>query len=140
MENKKYKVFATLHSEAKTACVWNREGHKNRLIKIKYNSRSTVVSNRRIDKNFEKIYNQRTTYTLTDNAIIIDEYYRIKLGNLDTQKEYSFEIEPVKYCDIYSNLKYLNQHPDDVVRITYYFTWFGIASGIINTIISFLIQ
>src|SRR5690554_8209052 len=132
---KKYKVFATLHSKARTGRAWNGEGYKNRLIKIKYQSTTIVVSNRRIDKNFVKEYNDGTRYSLTSNAIVIDEYYRIKLGNIETQKEYCFEISPVKSCDVYSNLKYLNQHPDDVVRITYYFTLVGFATSIISIFI-----
>lgn len=140
MANKKHKVFAALHTEVRRGCVWNNEGYTNRLIKIKHKSKSIVVSNRRIDKNFECVYNKEKTFTLTGNAIVIDEYYRVKLGNLDTQKEYDLEIKPIKSCDLCSNLKYLNEHPDDVVRITYYFTWFGIVLGIISSIISFLIQ
>lgn len=136
---KKYKVFATLHSESRTGRVWNGEGYTNRLIKIKHKSSSVVVSNRRIDENFEKIYNGEKRYPLTHNAIVIDEHYRIKLGNLDTQNEYDFEIKPVKCYDICSNLKYLNQHPDDVVRITYYFTWFAIILGVITAIVPFFI-
>lgn len=132
---KKYKVFAALHSEARTGCVWNGEGYKNRLIKVKYQSKTIVVSNRRIDENYKKEYNDGTRYSLTSNAIVIDEYYRIRLGNIETQNEYCFETNPVKCCDVYSNLKYLNQHPDDVVRITYYFTLVGFVTSIISIFI-----
>ncbi|RDI07072.1 hypothetical protein [Flavobacterium sp. AG291] len=135
-----YKIYAAKHSDIRTGKVWNTEGLGSNLIKIKIKHKSIIVSNRRIDDNFERIFfgeftekingkpKEESKKKFDENSLVIDEYYRLRL-NIDTSKTYRAEIKPVRKFDIYSQLRYLWQHPDDVVRITF---WLAVASIIIS--------
>lgn len=124
---KMYKIYAALHSESRTGKVWNNEKLNNRLIKIinLENKKSIIVSNRRIDFNFEKKYNQKPRFTLEESSLVMDEFYRNKLGIFSTQEVKFLIINPVAKWQICDNLRYLYEHPDDVVRITF---WLAIIS------------
>lgn len=136
-EVKSYKIYATLHSEVKKGTVWTyKEFDDISLIKITNtdNKKSIIVAYRFIDNNFEKKYNEskskeeyKINNTKQPQPIIIDDYYRKKLGDLTTQKYYSFKIEPVK--SYWYRLRYLREHSDEVVRITY---WLAQLSIIIS--------
>ena len=56
----KYKIYPTLYSEIRKGTVWSFFETDSNLIKIKNleNKKSIVVSHRKIDENFIKIYNQ----------------------------------------------------------------------------------
>lgn len=137
---KKYKIYAALHSESRTGSVWNNEKLKNRLIKIinLENNKSIIVSNRKIDSNFEKKYNKGGRIPLIETAIVIDEFYRNKLGIYSTQEIKLLTINPVAKWQIWYNLRYLYEHPDDVVRITFWLAIISIGLSIGPLIFDFI--
>jgi hypothetical protein len=137
---KMYKIYAALHSESRTGKVWNNEKLNNRLIKIinVENNKSVIVSNRRIDSNFEKKYNDNPRFTLEESALVIDEFYRNKLGVFSTQEIKVLTINPVAKWQICDNLRYLYEHPDDVVRITFWLAIISIGLSIGPLIFDFI--
>jgi len=134
---KEYKIYASLFSESRTGRVWNTEKFSSNLIKItsNENGKSIIVSNRKIDLNFEKNYNRNGRITLTNSALVIDEFYRNKLGIFSTQEIRLLTINPVAKWQIWYNLRYLYEHPDDVVRITFWLATISIGLSIISLII-----
>jgi hypothetical protein len=137
---KEYKIYASLFSESRTGRVWNNEKLNNRLIKIinVENNKSVIVSNRRIDSNFEKKYNQKPRFNLEESSLVMDEFYRNKLGIFSTQEIKLLTISPVAKWQIWYNLRYLYEHPDDVVRITFWLAIISIGLSIGPLIFDFI--
>ena len=137
----KYKIYPTLHSEIRKGTVWTYFKTNSNLIKIKnsQNGKYVVISHREIDSNFIKIYNQSDiTYSLDDYSIpekiLFDEYYRKQLG-VSKYSEVELEIKPVK--SLWYKLLFLKNHSDEVVKITFWFTFLSFIFSLFSYIISF---
>lgn len=131
---KTYRVHASLIADSRIGDVWCYEKDiKSRLIIIKYGKDSIIVTRRLIDENFEKFYNKKDSkrwfVSSLKNSIVIDSYYREKLGILETHKDYDLTIKKVGKCAIHNHLRYLYQHPNDSIRITF---WLAIVSIIVS--------
>ena len=134
----KYKIYPTLHSEIKKGTVWTYYKTDSNLIKIKNkeNKKSIIVAYRFLDKYFEKLYGGDLESSLDSEAIVVDSYYRNKL-KLENKEIVNLEIKPVCKYDFISKLKYLSSHPDEVVKITFWFTFLTFIFSLFSYIISF---
>lgn len=132
-----YTIHTTVHEYARTGDAWNYVKLRSRLIKI-HNPvarKSVIVTNRRIDKYFEK----KCPFYINENenSLLLDEYYRNRLY-VATGEQVELNIRPCK--SIFGHLRYLRQHPNDVVRITYWLAIFSILLGLLLTILPLVIQ
>lgn len=139
---KEYKIYASLFSESRTGRAWNKEKFSSNLIKItsNENNKSIIVSNRKIDTNFERKYNKDGRIHLIESALVIDEFYRNKLGIVSTQEFKMLTIKPVGKWQIWHNLRYLYEHPDDVVRITFWLAMISIGLSICPLVFDFILD
>jgi hypothetical protein len=134
----KYKIYPTLYSEIRKGTVWSFFETDSNLIKIKNleNKKSIVVSHRKIDENFIKIYNQSDFTNKLDiknkDVILFDEYYRNKLC-VEKYSGFKLQIKPVK-C-FWNKLAYLSNHSDDIVKISF---WFAFLTFLFSFITYFL--
>lgn len=77
---------------------------------------------------------------MIETALVIDEFYRKKLGIFSTQEVRLLTINPVVKWQIWYNLRYLYQHPDDVVRITFWLAIISIGLSIGPIIFDFILD
>lgn len=132
-----YRIHAALHSETRTGDCWIPETFNNyNLIRVKNNAnnRSVIVSYRHIEDNFRTKYNESGTrrIPLRDNSIVLDDYYRQRLG-VNTREEVDLDITPRKRSDFRASMRYLRQHANDVVRISFWLGFVAVIMGILPT-------
>lgn len=130
-----YLIRPALHSEIDNGSLWISKELESKLIKITYDKKSIIVSNHFIDENYINHYNSNNTnrIILSESLIIMPDYYRKKLGLLKN-KNYDISIQPVQ--GICYDLKYLQSHPNDIVRISYWLAVISISISIISLIFS----
>ena len=88
-----------------------------------------------IDENFLAHYNQSPRRNISDRAcaVVMNEWYRSRLGCSDTQTEYPLEIKRAnhlcgKFCACI-------QHPQIVVRLATWLALLGLALGVIGVLL-----
>jgi hypothetical protein len=78
-----------------------------------------------IDDNFRQDYSQppRVTINPDEHTVVINAWYRKRLGNVETKKEHDFDV--VQANGWWGKLRANTGHPQVVVRLA---TWLGIIS------------
>ena len=140
----KYRIYPALNSEIRMGIVWTTSSEiETNLIKITNpkNGKSIIVAHRSIDDNYRKIYDNsdytnRLDSVINPNQIIIDEYYRKKI-NISKNSDVELLITPVKLSQLWSNLSYLKNHPNEVIKITYWFTFLTFLFTLFTYIVSY---
>ena len=136
--NYSFELHESLYGEARESWVWlpKRVGENIQsgdIIKICHNDNSIILEARIVDKYFERRFKNKSINF--DNAIFLNENYRVKLG-LSTEgidKEIKFQIQKtINPYNIY--FKYFIQHPRAEVRLTCYLASFSICIGLISII------
>ncbi|WP_337043050.1 hypothetical protein [Emticicia sp. 17c] len=156
---KTYKIFAAIHSEARSGDVWTYEKfiQRPRLIKISRPKSNIyiIVTYRHIDENFESIYNPEETNpeetnkqeTNKDGSInkknlnkklkryrltpnaLVIDSYYKTKLFLENQTEVELCVVPVKSYQFCYHIKYLWQHPNDSIRLA---TYLSVVSIVIS--------
>lgn len=142
-----YSIYASLREDINSGWVWvNIPKFRQRAVVSIYNpvNRKKVYCEvLRIDDNFLSFYNpkdhskdQGRIQIIKDNpTLVINEWYRKMLGDLNTQTECNLCIEEAE--NPWGKFHSCIQHPQVVVRVA---TWLGLISiglGVISLIISF---
>ena len=131
------KIYAALFEESKEGWVWIPpigDNIKSEFIKIiELRKRRYIVCEKRIlDKNYIKVYNNKSTTKRIDEnkieeSIVINAFYRNKLGIDNTQEIVKLKIVEANGCiDKYISAPL--HHPNSFVRM-------GIILGIISMIL-----
>ena len=150
MNSKKYIIRKALHEESKEGWVWLSERIKNskfNLVKIKCvaSNKTIIVSQRQIDSLFMDKYNVESEYYQLESGkdyIVISEHYR----NILETDEVGIEDLLIKPAKLIDRLKYLNQHPNESVIISYQLAMFAIILSIfpvqtfIEKIVEFIVS
>ena len=124
-----YKVLASTRSDMNEGWVWlsNHDYAPRSIIKIKNKSNGTVVycEALEIDDNFTKEYNQspRVNIDPTEKTIIINGWYRKRLGGIKTKESHDLEISEGN--GLWSKFRASIGHPQVVVRLA---SWLGVIS------------
>lgn len=134
-----YRVFASIHSDSRSSEIWTTNKNiKTKLVKVTSDvpkSESIIVSHRKIEKNFRSLYNKKDSGRLSihedKDSIVISEYYRDKL-KISTKQDFKLNIVQIEWFFIYYQLRYLREHPNDVVRITYWLTIIAFVIGFLS--------
>lgn len=140
----KYRIYPALYSEIRMGTVWTSSNEiDTNLIKIKNpaNGKSIIVAHRFIDANYRKIYDnsvytKRLDSVINPNQSIIDEYYRKKI-NISKNSDVELLIKSVKSSQLWSKLSYLKNHPNEVIKITYWFTFLTFLFTLFSYIVSY---
>jgi hypothetical protein len=127
----KFKIFAALREDINNGHVWikmeNQNPPKRRVVRITHlvNKRKVFCEAIHIGDNFLAHYNQpgRAYIREFGNSIVINEWYRVKLGILKTQSEEDLDIEIANGW--WGRLWACLQHPQEVVRLA---IWLGLLS------------
>lgn len=140
----KYKIYAALKEDIGSGFVWLNNPHvKERpiiCIENMANNKKVLCEGLKIEDNFKRIYKSHHTKNINDSKypLIINDWYRKKLGIKSTQEEYELHIT-IKKCFI-AKIRAMLQHPNVVVRTAICISIISVILGIIGVtlgIISF---
>jgi len=134
----KLKVFASLSEDINNGWVWVPESlvDERVVVRIKNKESGKVVfcEALQIGNNFLSRYNTNNrTHPVTDidGSIVINEWYRKKLGITVTQTEVKFEV--TKKDNPWGHLNATLQHPQIVVRLSMELAILGFVLGLLGT-------
>jgi hypothetical protein len=129
------RIFASLYEDIAQGFVWlQKPGLPPRcIVKIKNleTGRSVFCEALQFDKNFLDRYNKCPRYTIKNPAtsLVMNWWYRARLGDLQTQHEYPLEISAANsWC---GKLLACFHHPQILVRVA---AWLGIISVVLGAI------
>lgn len=139
-----YKVYAALIEDLNQGWVWIHDPNLTASSELRPIIRITTPKLLKavycealyIDPNYVDYYNEKkSTYKITfgDRIIVINEWYRKKLGNIRTYAKTNKEEElGIEICDnVFWQIMACLQHPQVVVRIA---TWLGIIGVVLGVI------
>jgi len=128
-----FKIYPALHEDINSGWVWlgKRECSQRAVVKIKNRvaKKSIYCEALEIDGNFVKKYKEKTGKLIDspENVLIINEWYRKRLGNLELKQEYDLEI--YYEVDFPGRVRAVMQHPQEAIRIA---SWLALASILIG--------
>ena len=120
---KKYTIRPSISEEALDSWIWTNDESLTFkgfiVIKNPVNKKSIRTFKRTLDKNYEKIYNDRGTCEINLNSdtkyLVINEYFRDVLG-IEKHQEVELEIKRAKFCEkIFIHWT----HPNPTVQIAF---------------------
>lgn len=130
-----FKIFASTLDEINSGWVWvqNSELPPRSIISIRLvtNGKLIYCEALQIDKNFLTNYNQYPRFEITDPArtIVMNHWYRSRLGKIEPQEKYYIEITQAN--NIGGKFRSCIEHPQIVVRVA---TWLGVLGGVLGGI------
>lgn len=133
----KLKVFASLAEDINNGWVWVPESlvADRTVVRIKNKNpgNSVYCEALPIGENYLKRYNTNNrTYKINDTnvSIVMNEWYRKKLGITKTQEELEFDI--VTKDNPWGHLRASLQHPQIVVRLAMELAIIGLVLGVVG--------
>ena len=133
----KLRVFASLSEDINDGWVWLPESvvPKRVVVEIRNfdNKKSVYCEALPIGKNFVKRYNRSddtTEIKNSDSCIVLNEWYREKLGIDSTQTEHEFKVTTAD--NPYGHFRASLAHPQIVVRLAMQVAIVGLVLGIIS--------
>ncbi len=141
----KYKVFVALSEDINSGWVWigNPPFEQRSIVKVRNLTLDKTIYTEvlHIDPNFVKRYNKQVeTLKIHDpsTAIVVNEWYRWKLGNIKSQEE--VELEVISSNNIWGRLcANLCYHPQVVVRLGSSLGLVSVLLGIISIILTLIL-
>ena len=136
-----YKVLAATRTDMNEGWVWLSEHDfvPRSIVRIKNRSNRAVVycEALEIDDNFIEEYNQppRVGISRDEKTIIMNGWYRNRLGGIETKNNYALEISAANGW--WGKFRASTGHPQVVVRLA---TWLGVISvalGIVSIALAF---
>jgi len=135
-DNNMYKILAATRVDMNEGWVWisDRNFQPRSVIKITYkkNNKSIYCEALKIDENFIKEYNQPPRYNINanENTIVMNDWYRKRLGGIKTKQKYDLEISVKNTW--WGKLRASTGHPQIVVRHAIWFAFIGLVLGVLS--------
>jgi hypothetical protein len=131
-------ILAALASEMKEGWVWLplSANWSTDLVRITYHDRSVICERRVVDANFRRLYEQTTRMSLSavENFIVMNAWYRQRLGINDTQISLPLEIKEENGFWA-SHVSVFREHPQAVVRTNILVAMVSIGLGILGLVL-----
>jgi hypothetical protein len=132
-----YKVFAALKEDSNEGWIWLRQPSvpQRSVVKITNcgNGKSIYCEALQFDKNFLRYYNQsggsRIPITDPDHSIVINKWYRSRLGDFATQSEQNLHI--VAQDHWWGRCWACLHHPQVGLRLA---TWLGVLGFVLGVV------
>ena len=138
------KVFTSMWEDSNEGWVWippEKAFNSRDYISLKElkNNKEVVVTCRKIDTNFLSRYNHPRRKRIEDvnSAIVINSWYRDKLGELQTGAEYEFEIKKIGKLNP-KKLMMLIQHPDNAIKLATWLAFLSILLGGVSVLLTII--
>ena len=136
------KLFAALNDDAHQGWVWLQDTRLPARCVVKItsptNKKSVYCEALQIDTNFLNKYNQLKRFPITDPAssLVVNNWFRAKLGGLVTQLDEPLIINPSDYW--WGKFKACTDHPQIVVRVAAWLGIIGLFLGIVGLVLGAL--
>ena len=133
------KIYASLDDDVGEGFVWlKKQGLPSRgVVKISNleTSRSVFCEALQLEDNFLKQYNNSPRYAIhnPESSIVMNGWYRARLGDVQTQREYDLKI--VAADSTWGKVRACMDHPQVVVRVA---VWLGVLSVVLGIVGFFL--
>jgi len=127
------KIYASLDEDIGEGFVWlQKPGLPTRgIVRITNadSGRNIFCEALQFEKNFLEKYNQSPRFVIErpDLSIVMSGWYRTRLGDLQTQREYPLEIATADSW--YGKIRACTHHPQVVVRLA---VWLGVLSVVLG--------
>ncbi len=143
----KFKVLAALSEDISSGWCWVKcnDFNSRKLVSIRNrsNNRTIVCEVLSIDKNYEDKYisiskskKNKEQVKSNENTILINAWYRSKLGLENTQQEYDLIIKPIRRWDVLSRLRSCFMHSQIAIRLGTWLAILGLIVGLTSLISS----
>lgn len=135
----KYRIYASLYDEINEGWVWlaspKLQSRCIVLISNPRNGKKVYCEALQIEENFRALYNKGSRKNIEDlnSSLVINAWYRKRLGDFPTQSEQELEIFPAD--NVWGKIRSCFHHPQVIVRIG---TWLGVISAILG-LLSFVL-
>lgn len=138
------KLFAALREDTQQGWVWlqNPTFRTRSIVRITNpnNKKSIYCEALQIDKNYLNTYNQSPRFTISNpqESLVINGWYRDRLGNLSTQSDVQLNITPCNslWGNWWGKLRACTDHPQIVVRVAFWLGAIGLFLGVIGFMLS----
>ena len=136
------KLFAALDDDSQQGWVWLKKPEllPRGIVRITCGDRSVFCEALQIEDNFLKKYNRegegRIFITNAAETLVINGWYRAKLGNVPTQVESPITVQGCNgWC---AKMKACLDHPQTVVRVATWLGIIGVALGVVGLVLGVL--
>jgi hypothetical protein len=136
------KIFASQLEDAHQGWVWIQDSTlpPRSVIRIqnKINNKVVYCEALQIDKNFLDQYNAAPRISICNpqGAIVLNAWYRAKLGGLQTQEEASIEVH--RCNSFWGKFKACTDHPQTVVRVATWLGGIGLFLGVVGLLLGII--
>jgi hypothetical protein len=136
------KLFAALHDDTNQGWIWLQDAQLPARCVIKItspkNGKCIYCEALQIDTNFLRKYNQSPRINITDpvSSLVINDWFRVKLGGLATQSDVPLTIKPSECW--WGKFKACTDHPQIVVRVAAWLGAIGLILGIVGLVLGVL--
>jgi hypothetical protein len=133
------RLFAALREDTQQGWVWLKVTSlpARSVVKIKNPANGNVIycEALQIDKNFLSAYNMppRITISSPESTLVINGWYRAKLGGLSTQSDIALHIKPSNCW--WGKFKACTDHPQIIVRVAAWLGAIGLFLGVIGLVL-----
>lgn len=133
------RVYAAQREDMNEGWVWLKKlGLPQRsIVRIKNteNGRTVCCEALQIDENFLREYNQppRKEITDPDKSLVMNAWYRIRLGGLLTETDYRLEVSQAN--NLCGKLRASLRHPQIVVRLATGLGIISVALGLLGVVV-----
>lgn len=133
------KLFAALRDDTQQGWVWLKDTSlpARSVVKIKNptNGKTIYCEALQIDDNFLRIYNTQPRITINnpEGALVINGWYRHKLGGISTQSDIDLRIN-TSNC-FWGRLRACTDHPQIIVRVAAWLSTIGLLLGVIGLVL-----
>lgn len=137
-----YKLFAALHQDSQQGWIWLQDARfiPRSIVKITNVENGKVIycEALQIDQNFLSVYNHSPRFSISDphSAIVINGWYRARLGAQSTQSDAQLEISPCN--SLRGKFNACTNHPQVVVRVAAWMGGVGLLLGVIGLVLGLL--
>ena len=136
------RIYASLDDDIGEGYVWLRKAGlpPRGIVKITHtdSGRTVLCEALKFEDNFLKKYNQSPRFTINnpESSVVMSGWYRARLGDLQSQREYTLDIaKDDSWC---GKIRACMHHPQVVVRVAVWLGLLSVALGVVGVLLGII--
>lgn len=136
------RIYASLDDDIGEGFVWLRKAGlpARGIVKITHtdSGRSLFCEALQFEDNFLQKYNQSPRFTIDnpESSVVMNGWYRARLGGLQTQREYPLDIAQADSWR--GKIRACMDHPQVVVRVAVWLGLLSVALGVVGVLLGII--